>query len=476
MPTFSPARAMIVLVVVATALVAMTGRVAYLETYGRQKYIRSAERQQHRNETILARRGSIFSSDGNALALTVQTMNAYIDPEFLIEGYQREAEAYQREIATNQRKGKKPRSMEEDLRRLAELLDYDPAKLQQLIKDKSDSQYVKLTENVSERVAQEIRKLNIPGVGMEPAGTRYYPMGSLASHAMGMVGREGHGLEGLELKFDKELAGKNGWRRVEKDSKARPISVDAGDYVPPAHGQHLVLTIDANIQMIAEQELTTICNGFQAKRGEVVVMDPKTGDVLAMANWPTFNAQNLEDSPPEVRRNRCVTDPYEPGSTLKPFIMGPALAWGMTRPEEVWSVPSPYITPYGRAIKDVHGSGRLTSWDIIVKSSNVGMSRLAERMGNAKLHEALTMFRFGRTTGIELPGEDPGLVYPLKKWGRASTESVAQGYEMMLTPLQIARAFCVYANGGHVIKPRIIKGVLDADGTVISRQQPVKLQ
>ena len=462
MPRFSALRAGVVMAVMAAALAGMTVRVAYLQTYGRQKTILSAIRQQHRNETIAARRGSIFDAAGNAMAMTVQTMNVYIDPQFLDQGYQRE--------------GRNPARKPADLRRLAEILDQDPVKFAQLVHEKQDSEYLKIAENVGERACQEIRKLNIPGVGFEPIGTRFYPMGAIASHVLGTVGKEGNGLEGLELRFDKELIGKNGWRRVEKDAKRRPIGVDTGDYVPPAHGQALVLTIDANIQMIAQQELAAACMRHRAKRGEVIVIDPQTGDVLAMCNWPTFNPQNLEDSNADLRRNRCLTDPYEPGSTLKPFVMGPALAWGVTQANHVWPIRNPYVLPYGRTVKDVSSYPPLTSWDVLVKSSNVGMCMLAEKMGQAKLHQALSIFRFGRTTGIELGGEDPGLVYPLKKWTRASTESVAQGYEMMVTPLQIARAFCVYANGGHLVKPRIIKGVLDADGNVVSRQPTPRLQ
>ncbi|MGH7178980.1 MAG: peptidoglycan D,D-transpeptidase FtsI family protein, partial [Tepidisphaeraceae bacterium] len=198
-----------------------------------------------------------------------------------------------------------------------------------------------------------------------------------------------------------------------------------------------------------------------------------TGDILALANWPTFNPQNLQDSTPDTRRNRCLTDPYEPGSTIKPFIAGPALQWKLTRVNEVFPIHGPtYFTPYGRAVKDVHAYDQLAFWDVLVKSSNIGMSMLGERIGNEMLHRALSCFNLGRQTGVELPGEDPGLLNGLRKWNKFSTESVAQGYELMVTPLQLARAMCVYANGGKLVQPRVIKGVLDADGAVVSRNPP----
>jgi cell division protein FtsI/penicillin-binding protein 2 len=209
----------------------------------------------------------------------------------------------------------------------------------------------------------------------------------------------------------------------------------------------------------------------------VIVMDPKTGDVLALANWPSFNPQNLDDSTPDVRRNRCLTDPYEPGSTFKPFIAGPALRDRVTTVGEVFPVHGPhYRTEYGRRVTDVHGYDELAMWDVLVKSSNIGMCMLGERMGNAKLHAAITSFGFGHPTGIELPGEDPGRINPLARWTKYSTESVSQGYEVMVTPLQLCRAFCAYANGGRMVTPRVVKGTLEAEGSIASRAESTSLQ
>jgi cell division protein FtsI/penicillin-binding protein 2 len=229
--------------------------------------------------------------------------------------------------------------------------------------------------------------------------------------------------------------------------------------------------------MIAEQELAHTCESYRAQRGEAIVMDPKTGDVLAMANWPNFNPQSMEESTPDTRRNRCLTDPYEPGSTAKPFVAGPAIQWRFTRLNEVLPIKGPvWTTSYGRKVTDVHPYPQLAVWDVLVKSSNIGMAMLGNRMGNANLHKALTSFGFGKPTGIDLPGEDPGLVNPLKAWTKYSTESVSQGYEMMVTPIQLARGFCAYANGGRLVQPRVLKGVLDAEGNVVARNETRGLQ
>jgi len=226
--------------------------------------------------------------------------------------------------------------------------------------------------------------------------------------------------------------------------------------------------------MIAEEELARTCKEFRADHGEVVVMDPKTGEVLALANYPTFHPQNLGDSTNDARRNRALTDPYEPGSTIKPFIVGPAVAGKVARLDTVFDMPaSSYVSSLrNKPVTDVHHYDHLALWDVLVKSSNVGMTMLGERMGKEKIHHALRGFGFGRQTGIDLPAEDPGLVQPVGKWANSDVVSVVQGYAVMVTPLQLARAFCAYANGGRLVRPTIVKGVLDADGRVVSRVQP----
>src|SRR5947207_9021344 len=455
--SFSDGRAKIVLVIIASLLVGMIGRVAYLQTYGRQKTIRWAERQQHTAIKSIARRGTILSRNGYPMAATVQTTSLYVDPSFLLQQYQHDK--------------RNLNQMDSDLRKMCKLVDCNVDELTELIGARAESRYLKVAENLDQKSREAVEALHIPGIGFEPMLVRYYPMGSTASHVLGTVGSDGKGLEGLELKFEQNLAGKNGFTRIEKDARRRPIGVEAEDFIPPSHGQHIVLTIDANIQMLAEEELAEACEKFNAKRGEVIVIDPSTGQILALANWPTFNPQNLVDSKPEDRLNRAIVVPYEPGSTLKPFIMGPALAWNITQPNEVWPIKSETYIPYGnRHVTDTHFYGKLCSWDVLVKSSNIGMSMLAERLGNAKVRQALAEFGFGQRTGLELPGEDDGRLNPIAKWNHFSTESVAQGYEMMVTPLQLARAFCVYANGGRLIQPHLIKGILDADGNVVAKQ------
>src|SRR5947209_7071073 len=355
MSRFSVNRAAAVLVVISVLLVGMTARVAYLQTWGREKTLHSAERQQHQSKMLYARRVAIFDSTRTLMAGTVQNQDLFVDPKFLADYYTADDKDYNEYLRS--------------IARLAKLIDKPEAELATLLSDRSESRYVKVATELDDTTVAAVQELHLPGVGFSPSDERFYPMRSIAAHLLGGTGKDGHGLDGLELQFDKELSGHDGWKRTLKDARRNPIAVDADDYRPAEHGRHMILTIDANIQMIAEQELAGTCKEFNAETGEVVVMDPKTGDVLALANWPTFNPQNLEDSTPETRTNRVMVSPYEPGSTIKPFIAGPALMWRITKPEEVFRTGGAhYVTPYGRKITDVHnGYPQLAFWDVLVK-------------------------------------------------------------------------------------------------------------
>jgi len=444
------------LLLIGLLMAAISGRVVYLQTIGRERTIHSAERQHNVTEELLARRGGVYAADGTLMACTVLTRSLFIDPKFFADAYtadDRDCADYYKAIA-----------------KLAKFIDKKPAELARELTDRYQTRYYKVADNLDDAACDAIARLNLPGVGFTYQSQRNYPMGALAAHVLGGCGKDGHGLDGLEHQCDKELNGINGEKRTLKDAKRRPIAVAAEDYRSPEHGKHLVLTIDANIQLFAEEELRKTCEHFGAAHGEVVVMDPRTGDILAIANYPTFNPQTLEDAPPEDRCNRAIVVPYEPGSTIKPYIAGPALAWGITRPDEIFTLHGAhYTTPYGRHISDVHGYDHLAMWDVLVKSSNIGMSMLGERLGNARIWRALTAFGYGTRTGIDLPGENPGKVSPLKKWTKYSTESCAQGYELMVTPLQLCRGFCAYANGGHLVQPHVVRGMLDDDGHLVSR-------
>ncbi|MGF1633294.1 MAG: peptidoglycan D,D-transpeptidase FtsI family protein [Phycisphaerae bacterium] len=455
MAPFSTRRAFVVFLLLALALAALAGRVLWLQTAGRDEILAYADRQQHSRVSLQARRGSIFDRNGLLLAGTVQRRDVFVDPAFLFGQYRA--------------RGQSLLQLDADVERLAETLDLDPGQLMQDLSDRIHGRYLVIARDVSDEAVAAVTDLNLPGVGTAVATSRYYPMGALAAHVLGGTGANGQGLEGLELALNETLSGTDGSKRVRRDGRRRPIGVAADDYLPPEHGRHVVLTLDANIQLFAEDELAKACIEFEAESGQAVVLDPKTGDVLALANWPRFNPQNLADSQPDWRRNRALTDPYEPGSTLKPMIVAAALDRNLTHLAEVFETHGPvWRTAYGRRITDVHPYPKLNTWDVLVKSSNIGMSMLGNRMGNARLREALWDFGMGRPGGIELPGEAGGLLNPLHRWTKYSTESICQGYEMLATPLQMARATAAIANNGRLVEPHVVSGVLYPDGTIQS--------
>jgi len=454
---FSTLRASVVLSILLGLFVVMVGRVAYLQTYGREKTIGRADRQQHEHRVLPARPGNIFDRNGLVMAGTVETKTLFVDPKFMQAYYQQP--------------GHSLAEMDVALAKLGQLIEKTSYELAQLLSDRAGSRFIKIAKELDDPTVAAIEKLDLPGVGVVPAFERSYPMGSLAAHVLGGCGADGVGLDGLELKYHSLITGKDGFEYETKNARRQPIGVDSDNYMAPQPGQHLVLSIDANIQLMAEQELAETVEHFRAKRGEVVVMDPYTGNVLALANYPTFNPQMVGEAPPEDRRNNALVGPFEPGSIFKPYIASPAFMLHVTVPWEMWTIPGiVWHTPYGRAVTDVHHYGNLCTWDGLVKSSNILMSMLGERMGNTRLYAAITSFGFGKKTGIDLPGENCGKVSPLKKWTHYSTESVSQGYEVLVTPLQICRAFCAIANGGRLVTPRVVLSTLDANGQVVSRQ------
>ncbi len=456
---FSPARACVVFVVIALLLLALLGRVVHLQTEVRDRIAARLERQQHFNQTLPARRGSIFDSTGQLLAGSVQSSVLFVDPKFLIDQYD-----LRREGAV---------AIERDLARLSTILDLEPFALLQRISEKYPARYLELASDLDEQTIQAVRSIRMPGVGVQPRSMRIYPMGSRAAHVLGGVGRNGHGIEGVELALDELLSGSDGAVRMAKDARRRAIDAQLDDYSPPAHGRHVVLTIDARIQALVERELRNTVDRFRASGGEVVVLDPQTGAILALANYPSFSPQVIEDSSAVARTNRALVVPYEPGSTLKPFIVARAIAEKTTRLDQMWDIEGPtWRTSYGRRITDVHGYDKLNTWDVLVKSSNIGMSKIAESLGQRRLDDALRGFGIGRRSGIDLPGESAGQLRDVSKWTRHSTESLAQGYELLVTPMQMARAMASLANGGRLVTPHVIQGTLDADGQIASIRPP----
>ncbi|MFO0839675.1 MAG: penicillin-binding protein 2 [Phycisphaerae bacterium] len=441
-------------ILAAGTLLGTGGRLVYLEQAQGPEMRRRAEKQQTGEMTIPAQRGEIFDAAGRVLAGSLRRPSIYVDA-----------------------------TQEDDARyaahSIAPVLGLKAADLEKLLLEKRQRAFVWVKREISDeelRAFQEVRRLrhlNAFGVVYEPQ--RRYPLGRMASSVIGFVGAEQHGLAGIEQEFDAILTGKDGRQTSTVDARRRPVRERADEYVAPRDGATVVLTIESHIQQIAERNLREAVEQYKALWGTAVVMHPHSGEVLAMASYPDFDPNvpfpGVSGTPSkeeiERTRNRAIADAYEPGSIFKPFMACPAVEAGIARLEENFAVNGPQHSFGSRIIHDTHTYGTLSLREVISKSSNIGMGMLGSRIGNARLHEFVRRFGFGDVTGITLPGEHSGLVNDFDSWTSFSTQSIPIGQEVGVTPIQLLTAFSAFANGGVLYRPRVVRGIIDADGGVI---------
>lgn len=433
----------IVLSAVGVLFLALAGRLVFINTVLSDRLHVRAERQYTGHTVLPARRGDILDRHHRVVAMSRQRPDVFVDAARVddVEGLSAE---------------------------LAVRLNLAPAAVAQKIKARINSRFVIVAAGVDEETAEAIKELNHPAVGLRDRPVRSYPLGSSLAHVLGFVGRDGHGLEGIELAFDAHLSGRDGRSESIRDVRRRPLlRTDSEASAIPVDGGSVVLTIDAEVQRITEQAVAQSVSRFEAESGIGIVLSPRDGSVLAMALVPSFDPHEGGSTPPALRRNRALTDPIEPGSTFKPFLASGALASGVISKTDMIDCKMGTHLIGGRTIKDEHRHGLLNLKGIITYSSNVGMTFVSERMGPQRMRECIRAFGFGERTGIELPGEAPGVVYPLRMWTRASIPSIAMGYEVQVTPLQLAAAFAALVNDGIRVRPRVVKELLGPDGEVI---------
>lgn len=431
-------------------LLGLGGRLVQINLVDGPKLVAYAENQQQGESVLPARRGMVLDSKGRVVAATEHLPDVFVDPTRI-------------------------KDLDEFAAELSPRVNIPAARIAERIRSRTATQYVVIERRVDSITAEAVRAMDNPAVGLTEHPVRSYPLAESMAHVLGWVGRDGHGLEGVELAFDAHLRGKDGRRATIRDARRRTLRNAEDEVIAPVDGGHVVLTIDAEIQRITEEALAESVEQVEADNGLAVVMSPKTGDILAMACYPTFDPNNAAKAKPEHRRNRTITDPVEPGSAFKPVIVAGALEGGfISRTQQFDCMMGTRVMP-GRVIKDVSAHGMMDVLGIITHSSNVGMSFIAERMGNPALHATIRRFHFGQKLGFECPGEADGLVRPLKRWGSMSTASVGMGYEITVTPLQLATAFSAIVGEGVMPKPRVIKRLLNADGSPAREEPPVQL-
>lgn len=437
-------RIIILAFIIGAGLTAGVLKLFYLQVLKNKEFSQKALRQHQRTVALDAQRGAIYDRNGRVLAVSLDVESIYAIPSE-IDG------------------------VRETARRLARLLNEDARGLERKLRE--DRDFVWVNRRLNPDVVARIRNENIKGIGFIKESRRFYPKKDLLGHLIGFAGMDNTGLEGIEAKYDEFLKGEDGFIILEKDAKGRYIFPTSG-YVPPVPGKDIVLTIDEVIQHICERELDKAIHKTQAKRGMVIGMDPKTGEMLAMAIRPSFNPNEFIRYSPNEWKNRIVSDLYEPGSTLKVIVASAALEEKAASPQEPMFFGEKEIDIDGEIIHDtVKEKGRLSFQDVIKRSSNVGAVRIGMRLGKERLYTYLRSFGFGEKTNIDLSGESKGLLRETRNWSKRSVGSISLGQEIGVTPIQLVTAFSAIANDGWLMKPYVVSGVME-NGNITKKFYP----
>lgn len=428
----------------AILFVVVAARLAYLQVIARGDLARKADRQQEQQVRFEAKRGTIYDRRGRELAVSLDVESVYGVPTEVDNP---------RAAAT----------------RLARVLSEDPAALRRKLT--SDRQFVWISRKVGPAKAAQAKKVDPDAIGFRMEPRRFYPKKTLAGSVLGFTNVDGEGIEGLELRYDGDLKGSDGWFVAARDARGRVVfpEGDGLEFRLPRAGKDLFLTIDAVVQHIAEKELDRALKETRSQGGVVIVLEPRTGAVLAMAarSPKAFNPNDPRRNHPEEWRNRAVTDVFEPGSIFKAVLAAAALEERVVTPKDKIDCSAGSIKVADRVIRDAHKIGVITFADVIAVSSNVGTIKVAQRLGKARFHRYISAFGFGAKTGIDLPGEIPGLLKDHLLWSGVSLATIAIGQEIGVTPIQMAAAYGAIANGGVLMQPFVVaevRGRKDDDG------------
>ncbi len=402
-----------------------------------------AEAQQLRNIRLSPKRGTIYDRHGAELAVSVEVESVFANPRLM-------------------------RAQRVDIARaatqLSSVLGVDRERT--FARLSSDRYFVWIERQVPPAQADAVRALAIEGVQLTGEARRFYPNRELASHIVGFANIDGVGIEGLELAMEERLRGSVAPVEAVRDRQGRVVFSDQLLDDRAAQGDDLYLTIDKTIQHIAERELALAVRTSEAQAGSVVVMDPQNGEILALANYPTYNPNEPARVPPAFRRNRAITDRFEPGSTIKPFTVGAARAANAIHPEEAIDCGNGRMEIGEDTIRDTHRFDILTPAEVLAHSSNIGAANIGRRLGRRGLYRALRRFGFGEPTGLPLPGETGGILRHHTRWYDLDLATISFGQGMSSTTIQLATAMSAIANGGRLMEARLVRRVVDSRGRV----------
>ncbi len=409
----------------------VVARAAYMQLIADDRLQAAGDERFLREVTIATTRGMITDRNGEPLAVSSPVESLWVNPKELLADAKRVPE-------------------------LARAVGLPADELTLKLAQRKDRQFMYLRRHMNPDAAKAVLDLDIPGVYSSREFRRFYPHREVMAQVIGFTNLDEHGIEGMEKAFDDWLTGTPGKQKIIRDRRGRVV--ENVDLIRPAeNGKDLVLSIDRRIQYLAYSELKKTVLQHQARSGTAVVLDVKTGEVLAMVNYPSYNPNSRENIPPARRRNAAVTDVLEPGSTMKPFTVAAALENGIDPDIVIPTGPGKYkIANY--YISDVHDYGPVTLRRLLVKSSNIGSAKLAATMSNQHMYGVFSRFGFGEKTESGFPGESSAVLSAPNRWGPVEKATIAYGYGLSVTPLQIAQAYATLANGGVRVSPTFIKG------------------
>ncbi|QNP57879.1 peptidoglycan D,D-transpeptidase FtsI family protein [Paenacidovorax monticola] len=445
-------RSKFIVAMIALGFVGLGARAAYVQVFGNAFFQRQGEVRFARTLELPANRGKILDRNGLILASSVPAASIWAIPE--------DVEQDKPEVRAK-------------LKELARLMDMPLAALNAKLADE-DKTFVWIKRQLDWEVGQKIAALDIKGIYQRKEYKRQYPEGEAAAHVVGFTNVEDHGQEGMELAFDKDLAGKPGSRRVIKDRLGRVVE-GVGTDVPPVDGKDMQLSIDSKVQFFAYQKLRDQVVANKAKAGSVVVLDAHTGEVLALANYPSYNQNNRVNLSGEQLRNRAITDTFEPGSTMKPITIGMALELGRVRNDTVIDTSPGKYAMGGFTISDTHNYGALTVDGVIQKSSNIGALKVAQRMAPQEMWNVHTELGYGQKPQIAFPGAASGRLRPWKSWKPVEQATIAYGYGLSASLFQMARSYTVFSNDGRVIPATMLKSSQPPAGTQVFSPKTAEL-
>ncbi|MEV5711598.1 penicillin-binding protein 2 [Actinoallomurus sp. NPDC052274] len=448
------------LLLVAFVLSLFAGRLVQLQGLESKGYAEAAIRQRLNRIPLPAVRGAITFAQGQPLAMTVDARVIYADPSLIQQYEQKNHTNIRNKIATT----------------LASMFGLDPATLLKKLTPRSKmDRYRELIHHVEPDRARMVTAMNFTGIGTQQEYRRIYPGGSLAANVVGFVNAAGDGAAGLESSTNKLLKGRSGWQKVEVSEKGQRIPMGEDQQLKPIPGKGLRLTLDQDIQWKAQDAIAKQVKATKAQSGSVIVMDPRSGQVLAMATAPTFDPANYGKYPESDWGNRVVQDDFEPGSTSKVVTAAAALEAGHVTPDTVFDVPD-HITKYDRTFHDseTHPTEPLTFAGVLAKSSNVGTIMASDKLTDAQLYQYMRAFGYGQETGVGLPGEDAGSLKPPNQWWGTDRYPLAFGQSVSVNALQVASVYATIANHGVRVTPSLIAGTTDDHGNLTPAAKPAQ--